>query len=154
MQDKNLDFDVRMIEAEENLVIDAQFLLQDLMVEHGITRADLARRAGISKARLTQLLKPDANPTLRNLARLFHALGETVHLQRKKATSALEHSSHEWMPVQEARRDNQAPARVQNEGVVVLLKSLYSQARPVSAVFKPSNDLRSPGPFREFEVAA
>lgn len=80
MRENTITFDERMIEAEEDLVIDAQFLIQRLMNEHGLTRAEVARRAGISKARLTQLLRPEANPTLRTIARIVYAIGERVHL--------------------------------------------------------------------------
>jgi DNA-binding phage protein len=74
------------IEAEEDLVIDAQFLLQGIMNDRGISRAELARMTGLSRARLTQLMRPEANPTLRTLASIFHALGERVEIDvRSKA---------------------------------------------------------------------
>ncbi len=73
----------KVIEAEENLVIDTQFLIQETLNDRGMTRADLARLTGISKARLTQVMKPDANPTLRTLARLFEALDDQLIVSRK-----------------------------------------------------------------------
>ena len=79
--------DKERIVAEEDLVIDAQFLLQELMNERGISRAELARLTGVSKARISQLLSSGANPTLRTLATLAHALGDQVFLSRKKAVS-------------------------------------------------------------------
>lgn len=72
------DFD--LIEAEENLLIDFQFLIHDLMVKNGVTRKVLADRAGISVARLSQLFRPEANPTTKTFARLLHAMGEKVEL--------------------------------------------------------------------------
>jgi len=89
------------IAAEENLVIDVQFLLQEMMDDKGITRAELARRAGISKARLTQMMRPDANPTLRTLAAIFHALGERVTVQpvrddEQKVSSGSSASADTW----------------------------------------------------------
>lgn len=69
-------FDPAIIEAEENLLIDYQFLVQELMVKKNVSRADLAEAAGLSKARLSQLLGPEANPTIKTMARLIHALGE------------------------------------------------------------------------------
>lgn len=71
-------FDPSIIEAEENLIIDAQFMLEDLMAKKGVSRADLAKRCGISKARISQIFSSEANPTVKTLARLFHALGEKV----------------------------------------------------------------------------
>src|SRR3954470_6250873 len=88
MRGRNHGVDEQLIEAEEDLVIDAQFLLQEMMNEQRINRAELARRAGISKARLTQLLRSEANPTLRTLAGLFHACGDALALSRKSAQRA------------------------------------------------------------------
>src|SRR4051794_37859398 len=84
------------IEAQEDLVIDAQFLLHDLMIEHGVSKAELARRIGISKARLSQIFNAKANPTLRTMALLFHALGETVQLERACAPSIQNRAEPAW----------------------------------------------------------
>jgi len=77
-------FDPRIVEAEENLLIDFQFLIQEMMSAKNITRTDLAARAGISKARLSQILSNEANPTVKSMARLFHALDEKVCVSRKR----------------------------------------------------------------------
>jgi len=71
----------QMTEAEENFLIDFQFLIQDLIVEKGISRSELAKRAGVSKARLSQILSAEANPTVKTFARLFEALGTKVVLE-------------------------------------------------------------------------
>jgi DNA-binding phage protein len=70
--------DAAAIEAEENFLIDVQFLLQSVLTEKGMSRAALARKVGISKARLSQIFAAEANPTVKNCARLFHALGEDL----------------------------------------------------------------------------
>jgi transcriptional regulator with XRE-family HTH domain len=75
--------DPQIIEAEENLLIDFQFLLEELMMKKGIERAELAARTGISEARLSQLMGAAANPTAKTFARLFHALGEEVTISTK-----------------------------------------------------------------------
>lgn len=75
-------FDPAVIEAEENLLIDFQFLVQETMSALNISRSELAARAGFSKARVTQMLGNDANPTIKSMARLFHALGERVCVSR------------------------------------------------------------------------
>lgn len=67
-----------VIEAEENFLIDCQFLVQDLINRNGISRTELAKRAGISKARLSQIMSAEANPSVKTFARLFHALGAAV----------------------------------------------------------------------------
>jgi transcriptional regulator with XRE-family HTH domain len=76
-------FDPRVIEAEENLLIDFHFQIQEMMSTKGISRTELAEKAGVSKARLSQILSNEANPTLKSMARLFHALGEKVCITRK-----------------------------------------------------------------------
>ncbi|HEY2213287.1 MAG TPA: helix-turn-helix transcriptional regulator [Bradyrhizobium sp.] len=76
-------FDPQIIKAEENLLIDCHFLIQEMMSEKGVTRSQLAEKAGISKARLSQMLSAEANPTLKSVARIVHALGESVSVTRK-----------------------------------------------------------------------
>ena len=83
MRDEAPVFDEALIEAEEDFVIDAQFLIQELLNQQGMSRAELARRIGVSKARLTQMLRPDANPTLRTVARVFQALGHKAQLTKR-----------------------------------------------------------------------
>jgi transcriptional regulator with XRE-family HTH domain len=70
--------DPAIIEAEENFLIDVQFLLQEVMTRNGVTLSQLAERAGVSKSRISQVMSPDANPTAKTFARLFHALGEEL----------------------------------------------------------------------------
>ncbi len=76
--------DVEMIEAEENLVIDVQFFLTELMCRQSVSKSDLAKRLGLSKARLSQMFAADANPTLRSVARIIHALGSAASLTEKQ----------------------------------------------------------------------
>lgn len=68
-----------MVFAEEALVVDAQLFLHNLMEEKGVSRADLARAIGVSRARVSQLFSDDCkNFTIRIFARAAHALGEKV----------------------------------------------------------------------------
>lgn len=76
MKNRDKHVDPTAIEAEENLLIDYQFLLQELMSAKGISRNELADAVGITKARLSQILGSEANPTVKTMARLIHALGE------------------------------------------------------------------------------
>jgi transcriptional regulator with XRE-family HTH domain len=80
MVKENAVIDPRVVEAKENLLIDYQFLLQERMQQKGISQTELAQRAGISKARLSQILSDEANPTVKTFAELFHVLGERVHV--------------------------------------------------------------------------
>ena len=69
---------VDFVEAEEDLLIDFQFLVQDVLNSKGVSKSELAKRTGISKARLSQILSAEANPSVKTFARLFHALGVKV----------------------------------------------------------------------------
>lgn len=69
--------DSEVIRAEEVFVADAQLLLHEIMIAKGITRAQLAERLGISRARISQLFSSECtNFTVRMLARTMHALEE------------------------------------------------------------------------------
>lgn len=78
MAKREIPFDTKVVEAEENLLVDYQFLLQERMSAKGLSQADLAERAGISNARLSQIMGDHANPTVKTFAGLFYALGERV----------------------------------------------------------------------------
>ena len=77
-------FSVATVEAEENFLIDIQFLLQQALTDKGVTRSDLAKKLGVSKARLSQIFAAEANPTVKSVARLFHALGAELTVSVKK----------------------------------------------------------------------
>lgn len=67
--------------AEESFVVDVQILLNTIMVEKGISRADLARAMNVSRPRITQIFSDDCkNLTVRLLARAMHALGESPEM--------------------------------------------------------------------------
>jgi transcriptional regulator with XRE-family HTH domain len=79
---------IDFVEAEEDLLIDFQFLVQDVLNSKGVSKTELAKRSGISKARLSQILSAEANPSVKTFARLFHALG--VRVEPKVATQRVE----------------------------------------------------------------
>jgi len=58
------------------------YQVQKLMVEQGVTKAELARRMGTSRAVVDRLLDPD-NPsvTLATLEKVARALGKRLQLQ-------------------------------------------------------------------------
>ena len=51
-----------------------------LMNEQGVSRAELARRLGTSRAYITKLLGGDANFTLETMTKVAMALGAAVHV--------------------------------------------------------------------------
>ena len=77
----------KIIETEEHLLIDCQILLQETIHKKNITRSALAEKAGISKARLSQLMRSEANPTVKTMARLFHAAGERLVVSTRDENS-------------------------------------------------------------------
>lgn len=139
------------IEAQEDLVIDAQFLLHDLMVERGVSRAELARRVGISKARLSQFFNAKANPTLRTLAVLFQALGETVKLERGCTPSIQARVELSW--IEDTHQKSPEVRAISEKDASQLISSFGRVSRLKFAEAEPANDSFPPG-ISEYEVAA
>lgn len=78
--------------AEEDALIDFQFALIDAMRERGMSKAELAEVLGVSRARVSQLFAPDANPTLKLAARALLAVGlKNEYCQRAKAEAVNTH---------------------------------------------------------------
>lgn len=46
----------------------------------GLTQSDLARSIGVSRARISQVMKHQSSPTLRTMMRIADALDCTVHI--------------------------------------------------------------------------
>jgi antitoxin component HigA of HigAB toxin-antitoxin module len=65
--------DVAAIEA---FVADTQFRLHQLMKAKGVSRAELAERLGVSKARVSAMFGGNTNLTLQTIGHVLHALGE------------------------------------------------------------------------------
>jgi transcriptional regulator with XRE-family HTH domain len=62
---------------EELFVAQSQARLSEMLDDKGVSRAELARKLGVSRARVTQIFSDEAtNLTLRLLARSFLALEE------------------------------------------------------------------------------
>ncbi len=70
----------RMLE-QEILVVSATELISQLLEEKSVSRAELARRIGKSKAFVTQILRGRHNMTLRTLADLAWAFEARVSLR-------------------------------------------------------------------------
>lgn len=81
--------------AEERLVSSFQSLLQETLDKRGMSKSDLAKKMGVSKARVSQMFSDSQNFTLRLVANAFFALGEEVTIYR---SSDLEFKS---MPIDE-----------------------------------------------------
>lgn len=116
----HIPFEVSRIEAEENLLIDFQFLIQELMVTKNISRAELSERSGLSAARLSQIFHSGANPTVKTMARIFHALGEAGRLNTvsRPAAEFVRPLKDEWKFFEEAAQ----PANRQDIEMVAMVK--------------------------------
>jgi transcriptional regulator with XRE-family HTH domain len=68
---------------QERLILDVTELISRRMEEHGVSRAELAKRLGRSKGYITQLLDGRANMTLRTVSDVMLALGRTMTVADK-----------------------------------------------------------------------
>lgn len=85
----------------EALASEASELVWKLMSDQKLSKADLARRLGKSRAWVTQLLSGKANLTVRTLADVVHALGAEVRLRSQPSARAEgnKHAASESQPV-------------------------------------------------------
>lgn len=84
----------RKLYAIEGLVTEAGEFIARLMQERKVTKAELARRLGRSRAYITQMLSGSTNLTVRTLAEVAYALGAEVRLE----AVPLQLAQHEQAP--------------------------------------------------------
>ncbi len=65
---------------QERVILEATMIIQKLLKEKALSKADLALRLGKSKAYITQLLNGQTNMTLRTISDVFSALGRSLRL--------------------------------------------------------------------------
>ena len=75
------DPEFRQFYEEERLILWTTEEIAEAMVDRGISRADIAKRLGTSRANVTQLLSGSRNMTLRSLAKLAYACGMRAAIQ-------------------------------------------------------------------------
>lgn len=71
----------RKLYAIEGLVAEAGEFIARLLEEQRVSKAELARRLGKSRAYITQMLSGSTNLTVRTLAEVAYALGVEVKLE-------------------------------------------------------------------------
>ena len=81
------DPEYQRLYAIDGLVTDAAEFVSRLMEEQGVSKAELARRLGKSRAWVTRLLSGSADMTMRTFAELVYALGAEVQIVRKDRDS-------------------------------------------------------------------
>ena len=72
------DKEMARLFAQEDLIEEAGELIAGAMGREDISKAELARRMGTSKAHITQLLSGSRNMTLRTFADVMYAMDERV----------------------------------------------------------------------------
>lgn len=91
--------------AEAAFILLAQTEMQKIMNRKGLRYRDLARRMGVTEARVSQMFGDTAtNLTIKTVARVFHQLGETAYLttleeferQLADARGAQADDAHRW----------------------------------------------------------
>jgi len=88
--------------------------LERRLEEQGISRAELARRLGSSKAYVTKVLSADANFTLATMNRLAAAVGGTVHFRIEDRKAAHGRGSDRQPP---EGREAQSPGHAKRKRV-------------------------------------
>jgi predicted nucleotidyltransferase/DNA-binding XRE family transcriptional regulator len=73
---------------QERLVLEATDRISEAMEEAGISKADLARMLGTSRAHVSTLLSGERNMTLRTLADLAYVLGRRVEISLEPLPSS------------------------------------------------------------------
>lgn len=98
-----------VVAVEEGFVVEVQSYLQELMNNAGISRSELARRMGVSRARVTQIFSDDCtNLTIRLLAKAAYAMGEEPKIESELTRR-----------LKAAREDEDRQALIRRSGNVV-----------------------------------
>ncbi len=66
--------------AEQDLLFAIQHCIQRAMVSANVSQKDLAAKIGKSRASVSQFFSAEANPTVRSVACVTHALGIDLHV--------------------------------------------------------------------------
>jgi len=92
----------RRLFEQERLILEATEGICEAMEAKGLTRADLARRIGKSRAYVTQILSGARNMTLRTLADVFFVCGARVQVSNEplSATSFVFNEGTDTVAVQ------------------------------------------------------
>lgn len=70
----------KLLFEQERTILDVTELICRLMKENGVSKADLARRLGKSKAYITTLLDGGTNMTLRTISDVMCVLGSSLYV--------------------------------------------------------------------------
>lgn len=107
-----------VVAVEEGFVVEVQSYLQELMNNAGISRSELARRMGVSRARVTQIFSDECtNLTVRLLAKAAHAMGEEPKIESELTRRRKVEREHEDRQALIGRAGNVVPIWQETESV-------------------------------------
>lgn len=69
--------------AEEGFLVDVQVTIHELMLKHRVSKKKLAEKLGITTHELNRFFTGDHDLTVREVGRIFHALGLEPELKAK-----------------------------------------------------------------------
>jgi transcriptional regulator with XRE-family HTH domain len=114
---------------QERAIYEVTELIESVMAELGVTRAELARRLGKSKGWVTQLLDGEANKTIRTVADAFAVLGR--EFRSFQTTIRISNVAPPPQTTSNMAPAGQATQTFAAEGRGVILK-IHGQAAPQS----------------------
>ena len=129
-----------MISAEEELIVDVQVAIHSLMLDRGLSRADLARELGVSQARVSQMFSDDAkNLTLRTVAKIFRVLGQECRITCDRLEAIL---AEDRVDNTSDTKETSAPARQHVKAGFAMMLEFGSrlERRSVAEYGSESND--------------
>lgn len=129
-----------MISAEEALIVDVQVAIHTLMLDLGLSRADLARELGVSQARVSQMFSDDAkNLTLRTIAKIFRVLGQECRITCDRLESIL---AEDRVENKSDAKETSSPARQHVKAGFAMMLEFGSrlERRSVAEYGSESND--------------
>jgi len=121
--------------------VDVQYIIGKTMKEKSVTRTELARRLGVSQARVTAMLSDDANLELDTIARVFDALEDAPYFSSnylEKNKDSLRYTPNGPMPlgwndVKKSNHDSSGSADRESVGSADLVEVMGMVAKDTSA---------------------
>ncbi|WP_337267872.1 helix-turn-helix domain-containing protein [Oryzifoliimicrobium ureilyticus] len=112
MAARTRDVSPEQVIIAENALIDFQFAVIKALNENKISQKELAETLGITRARMSQILSSDANPTVKLMGRIVSALGlEARYMKKSEATPQV-------ASVMSALADFEIPETINNSAAV------------------------------------
>lgn len=96
--------------AQEAAMVDASELIARALDASGMTRAELARKLGVSRAEVTARLKGERNITVRKLAETLHVLGQRLALDTEPTADERRSRARIWR-LEDGRHQAQSRVR-------------------------------------------